>query len=259
MYDFAPEKTRCLVYDDFCIAIRLSFCEFINHKKEKIMEPIRRLHLLFPVAVLLGMFVAVSAAPAKEPIARIRKMDGTVKVNGESAVPGTPLADGALVQTGAKAFCRIRFADESVFHLYESSRVIVTAEENERNLGLFSGSLAGVVNRLKTLAGGRKRIYRVTTTTAAAGVRGTLFYVRVEDEYSTYICNCNGTLHLSDAQGGNQTVFKAKHHQGVRYKGSNGDIESNPANMAGHTDQEMEALAATLGITVDWGISGSTH
>jgi hypothetical protein len=29
MYAFAPEKTRYLVYDDFCIAIRLSFCEFI--------------------------------------------------------------------------------------------------------------------------------------------------------------------------------------------------------------------------------------
>jgi hypothetical protein len=25
MYDFAPEKTRCLVYGDFCLAIRLSF------------------------------------------------------------------------------------------------------------------------------------------------------------------------------------------------------------------------------------------
>jgi hypothetical protein len=54
MYDFAPEKTRCLVYDDFCIAIRLIFCGSIIKRKTTV-----RVYASVSAALLFIFLIAV--------------------------------------------------------------------------------------------------------------------------------------------------------------------------------------------------------
>jgi branched-chain amino acid transport system substrate-binding protein len=87
MHAFAPVKARCLVYDDFCLAIRLSFCDFIKNEKEEAMKK-----CVLIVSVLVFLFTAATAAVAAE----------TIKIGLMAPLTGFAAADGLSVHNSVK-------------------------------------------------------------------------------------------------------------------------------------------------------------
>ena len=85
-----------------------------------------------------------------------------------------------------------------------------------------------------------------------AGVRGTCFFVKVEDDNSTYVCCCNGSLHLEGVVGEFSKNIAGSHHREVRVTRAGGETEVSSAPLLYHTDEDVEAIAAKIGETIDW-------
>ena len=85
-----------------------------------------------------------------------------------------------------------------------------------------------------------------------AGVRGTCFLVKVEDDNNTYICCCNGAIHLEGAGGEFTRNLAAPHHREVRITRSGTGLSMTAAPMLYHTDEDVEAIAARIGEKIDW-------
>ena len=94
--------------------------------------------------------------------------------------------------------------------------------------------------------------FRITTSNAVAGVRGTCFFVKVEDDDNTFICCCNGTLHLEGTGGAFTAEPAGSHHEELRVTRSQRGISVAAAPLLYHTDADVEAIAARIGETIDW-------
>jgi hypothetical protein len=113
-----------------------------------------------------------------------------------------------------------------------------------------------VLDRLQELAGSPS--FEVRTHTAVGGVRGTVFFVSVESEESTYICTCNGETDLSgssdDADRADRasTAVDADYHTAYRFVQEGATVSYQSAPLLYHTDEEMDTLAAKIGVTIPW-------
>ena len=85
-----------------------------------------------------------------------------------------------------------------------------------------------------------------------AGVRGTCFLVKVEDDNNTYICCCNGSIHLEGTAGEFTRNLAAPHHREVRVTKSATGLSMAAAPMLYHSDADVEAIAARIGEKIDW-------
>jgi hypothetical protein len=94
--------------------------------------------------------------------------------------------------------------------------------------------------------------FTIKTSTTAAGVRGTCFLVKVEDDNNTYICCCNGAIRLEGDGGQFSQNLAAPHHREVRVTRSDTGLSLNAAPLLYHTDGDVEAIAARIGETIDW-------
>ena len=92
----------------------------------------------------------------------------------------------------------------------------------------------------------------LSSSTAVAGVRGTCFFIAVEDDNHTYICACNGLIHLEGAGGAFTQNLASSHHAELRVTRSDSGISVNAAPLEYHNDGDVEAIAARIGETIDW-------
>ena len=76
--------------------------------------------------------------------------------------------------------------------------------------------------------------------------------MKAESEESSYICACNGILHLQDEAGGNDQIVESAHHAAYRYIDRDGEIVTESAPVLFHTDEMMELGASRIGETIDW-------
>ena len=92
---------------------------------------------------------------------------------------------------------------------------------------------------------------RVTTVTAALGIRGTGFYVE-SDPALTYFCTCYGTTDVAaNADPGSKTTVESKHHDRPLYIVNDAERGKNIRNapFINHTDQELALIEALVGRT----------
>jgi hypothetical protein len=94
--------------------------------------------------------------------------------------------------------------------------------------------------------------FSIATSTAVAGVRGTCFFIAVEDDDHTYICACNGQIRLEGAGQSFTQNLASSHHQELRVSRSASGISVGAAPLEYHTDGDVEAIAARIGETIDW-------
>lgn len=89
-----------------------------------------------------------------------------------------------------------------------------------------------------------KARFWVRTPAAALAVRGTEFYVDARSEVETYLCLCSGALSVTRPSGrrGKPLELTAGHHTAVFLRSGKAGMESSPAPMEGHTDDELESL-----------------
>ncbi len=182
----------------------------------------------------------------------IEYLEGEVLVNGAQAEIGQEITMGATVQTGEDSFCEIVFAGKNIFRIQEQSTASLEIDEIQGSITLKQGAMAAVFTKLQTLSasGGT---FRVQTPTAVAGVRGTAFFIKVEDADSTYICTCNGVLGIEDAEQGNRRTVKSEHHRAYRFSRGTGGIRMRRAPRLYHNNATMNVLAAKIRVRIPWG------
>ena len=200
--------------------------------------------------MVLAAAVAVLPARAAEK-ASIAYLEGTVTLNGSPASVGDDVPAGALVQTGADSLCQIVFNARNIIHIAADTTLRLDPALVSRGATLQKGTIAMVLRNLAPAGPGDIR-FTIKTATTVAGVRGTCFLVKVEDDNNTYICCCNGSIHLEGAAGQFTRNLAATHHREVRITKSDAGLSVAPAPMLYHTDADVEAIAARIGEKIDW-------
>jgi hypothetical protein len=197
-------------------------------------------------------FFALGAAAFAADRASIVYIEGDVTMNGSPAAVGDDVQPGAVLVTAKDSACQVVFNTKNIVHMAAGTTLRFDGKALSRGATLQKGAVAMVLRGLAAPAAGDELRFSIRTSTAVAGVRGTCFFVEVEDQDTTYICACNGSLHL-EGEGGQFTQnLAASHHREVRVTRSATGIAVNAAPMEHHTDGDVESVAARIGESVDW-------
>ena len=115
---------------------------------------------------------------------------------------------------------------------------------------LRQGALTLVLKSLVATATGDS--FLVRTPSAVAGVRGTSFFLKVESPTSTYVCACNGDVHVLGVDGSSLRDLAASHHKAVRIEGTGGTPQVTDSTLLYHSDADLQNVATDVGVTIDW-------
>lgn len=204
------------------------------------------------VAIALVLFACCGAALAADK-ASIIYVDGEVTMNGSPATVGDDVQPGATIKTGSDGLCEVVFNRKNIIHITSSTILTFDREVLSRGATLRGGAIAMVLRNLGPFARNPGELrFRIQTSTAVAGVRGTCFFVKVEDDNDTYICCCNGSLHIAGPSGEFTKNIAGSHHREVRVTRSDAGLSVSAAPLLYHTDADVEAIAAKIGETIDW-------
>ena len=183
--------------------------------------------------------MSILVDPQKEAFAQARfagktlvESRGDVLVNGKPATKGSPVAPGDVVETG-KGARAVYLIDDNVFLQRQNSRVEF-GNSVETFLRIVTGGLLSVFGK-----GGSRKI---TTPTAAIGIRGTGCYIET-DEKKTYFCLCFGSVDLQPVNG-QPSTFETTHHEKPLWIE---DGKTRSARVVNHTDAEVIMLEALAG------------
>lgn len=196
-----------------------------------------RMLSLFAALLIFSSFLCKKEAFS----GKVMFLSGSVKISGNTAAIEQIVKPGDEIITGEKGLCVIVFNDKNIIRIESKSRVKIDGY----NIDLREGTFLSVLKKLG-------KSFKITTPTTTASIRGTTFYVKVEDPDNTYFCDCNGIITVSDAEGKNKEELRASHHKGVRVSRKDGALSISDAGMLYHTDKDMERIAGKIGVTIDW-------
>jgi hypothetical protein len=202
------------------------------------------------IAVTLALALTAAAAFGADT-ASIVYTEGEVTMNGAPAVVGDNVPAGALIITAKDAVCQVVFNKRNIVHMAAGTTLRFDENALSRGATLKAGAIAMVLRNLAPAPAGELR-FSIRTPTAVAGVRGTCFFVKVEDENDSYICACNGALRLEGEGGSFTQNLAASHHREVRVSRTAAGITVSAAPLEYHTDGDVETVAARIGETIDW-------
>lgn len=187
--------------------------------------------------------------PAAETTARVEYLEGEVHVDDNTATIGETLAAGARIRTGADGIVEIVFGSGNALRLEENTTLTLDLADPSNGIDLERGTFAAVFEGLETIGVGPERTLRVNTPTTIAGVRGTVFFVRVESEESTYVCTCHGELTFDD---GDLTI-RAARHSARRFVRTADGVQVEDAAEEYHDSASLNAVADVVNVTIAWG------
>lgn len=177
----------------------------------------------------------------------VKYLEGEVSINGAIAQLRSVVSDNDIIKTGKNSYCDVVFNKGNIFHLEPDTVIVI--KMSETRFEIKSGAMAAVFSRLKNILP-KKKMLTLHTPSASAGIRGTVFYIRVEDQNNSYICTCNGTLELNS---GTKSFWNtSKHHKAFRFTKENDSIKVSSAGLLYHTDAEMDHLAGEINTTIPW-------
>lgn len=70
---------------------------------------------------------------------------------------------------------------KDIFKIFENSEAVLDLDSQEKSINLKSGAISNLIKKLDALRDKFRPRYTVATAIAVAGVRGTAFFVKVED------------------------------------------------------------------------------
>jgi hypothetical protein len=202
------------------------------------------------IAVVLALALSAAAASGADT-ASIVYIEGEVAMNGAPASVGDDVPAGALITTAADSVCQVVFNRRNIVHMAAGTTLRFDEKSLSRGATLRSGAIAMVLRNLAPAPAGELR-FSIRTPTTVAGVRGTCFFVKVEDENNSYICACNGAIRLEGDGGAFTQSLASSHHREVRVSRSAAGITVSAAPLEYHTDGDVEAVAARIGESIDW-------
>lgn len=181
----------------------------------------------------------------------VEYLEGQVHLNDLTIELGATVHPESVLRTANDSLCEVHFFDQNIFRVLEKTVVHFNLTQLELIFNIKSGAFAAVFEKLNALEG---RSLKVQSPVTAAGIRGTAFFIKVENNASTYVCACNGTLSLSPSGGSEDDAFilQAKHHAARRIvrRGDRTVVETAP--LLYHSDEGMNQLAAKINMTINW-------
>ncbi len=222
-------------------------------RTEEPEDPRRRLLVR---ALALGLLAAsvpgearpqglLGSRPGRLPPGRsIYRIEGEAFVNDRAAGLATPIAPGDTVRTGPGGEIAFVVGGHAMLARGATTVVIERGGRDEsialRGLRLLSGALLSV---------SRDSRFRLRTTMATIGIRGTGFYAEAEPD-RTYFCTCYGTTDVeADADPASRETIEASYHDRPVYI-----LRDAPAGRAiraapfiNHTDEELALVEALVG------------
>lgn len=163
---------------------------------------------------------------------RISYVSGRVTVNGGAVSSGEPVVSGDVISTGPGSEADVEIRDVSIFHIKENTRVELESLLTRPALRVARGWFLTIVKR--------KTPFQVQTPTVLAGVRGTVFFLRVYDEERTYLCNCNGKIDLYDAASGRELRgVSSVYHTAFQLSRANGGVQIERSRLLYHEDPDI--------------------
>jgi hypothetical protein len=212
--------------------------------QDNLLKPERRAFLtkflLIGGVGLFGLSETIGRAHAmgtfKLPVG-MQKVQGTVKINGETARVGSAVKPGDVITTGPDSMA-VFVIGKDVYLIRENSLVDLESESAEAFKKRLVDVLRIVNGKMLAVFGkGRKRL---EMPTAIAGVRGSGIYVESEPE-RTYICTCYGHVDITPRAAPDlRETVRTRHHETPRYVYAAGRkklIEAAP--VINHTDEEL--------------------
>lgn len=208
-----------------------------------------RIFFLILISVVAGPGGTAFAASSQ---GEISYLEGQVTVDNVPAAIGDAVPLGATIRTAAVSLCEIVFREKNILRLGDQTTFVFNPSNLQVGSDLQKGALTLVLKNLVTGAAGDHSFF-VRTPTAAAGVRGTSFFVKVEDANTTYICMCNGAATIDGGADPAGFDLESSHHAAYRLSTSGrGATSVSKAPLLYHTDEDMEGLAAKIGVSIDW-------
>ena len=205
------------------------------------------------IGALALILFAICAPVFSADKASIIYIEGDVTMNGSPASVGDDVQPGATIETAPDAVCQVVFNRKNIVHVAGGTVLTFDPKVLSQGATLQKGAIAMVLRNLGKVVGKPDELrFRITTSNAVAGVRGTCFFVKIEDDDNTFICCCNGSLHLDNAAGDSLRNLAGSHHQEVRVSRSATGVSVASAPLIYHTDGDVEAIAARIGETIDW-------
>ncbi|OHD81802.1 MAG: hypothetical protein A3J97_00015 [Spirochaetes bacterium RIFOXYC1_FULL_54_7] len=192
--------------------------------------------------------------PGQTPVplqARIEVVfiEGEVLINGQEPELGDRLGTNFVIQTGKGARCDIVFNSGNALSVGQNALADFDFANQVASVRVDRGGLSSVLKKLTQITD--TDAFTVQTATAVAGVRGTSFCVWVDDS-SSYICACNGIVHVQDSTGGNDEVLEAAHHTARYFSKTGAAIDKETAGMRHHTDDSLQSVASRIGHVINW-------
>ena len=150
-------------------------------------------------------FILFSTFVQAEPIAIVLKARGKVTmthaVSGKisSVKTGTRLYAGSKIVTKSKSFAAIKFIDDgSLVRIRPNSTCTV---EGKRQKSGFFKNLFLEVGTIFSQVVQQKGVFRITTPTSVASVKGTAFWTKQEFKGGTYYFGEEGVVEISNKKG----------------------------------------------------------
>ena len=156
--------------------------------------------------ILMVLLFIGGVLQANEKVAVIVKLNGEVRVTAAksfksaAAKKGQILQDGDIIETGAEAYCAIKFLDDkSLLRIRENSSC--TIEGKREGKSIIKNIFVEVGSFFLSLFEQPKK-FTVSTPTSVASVKGTKFWViqRAQSGETRYICT-EGSVEVSNKAG----------------------------------------------------------
>ncbi len=182
----------------------------------------------------------------------ISSYSGIVTVNGGTVKSsGFKIEFGNIIETGTDSHCDLIINEKNIIRISPRSRLVFNISEKSNELIFEKGQIAAVIRKQFT----DKGQFTITTPSSTADVRGTSFFIKVENDKRTYFCVCNGSVTLrGKGDAGSETVTAAR-HSARRFtldkKTGFVTIDRDPGLLY-HNSTELESLAAKINETIDW-------
>lgn len=215
-----------------------------NTLRRRWLKTAAALGLLGPAGIS-GLIQEALAKGDVPVIAGINSLDGTATVNGKPAKIGTPVKPGDRVATGPKSFAVV-VVGKDAYLLRENSTVVLEAAKSQPDVLAQVLILTGKVLSVLEKRPLDKRVqYRLPNATI--GIRGTGFYVEVQDARS-YFCLCYGEAAIDGKGMSEPKIVKTTHHEMPLWLDDRGGtMKAEPGPFMNHTDEELIMLEKLTG------------
>lgn len=149
--------------------------------------------------IFLFIFVIYGYAYGAEKIGKVEEIKGTAEAFRTEGIIklniNDPIFEKDTLRTRANSLLKVKFNDGKVIILTEKTKFTIDSYSKDKEFNTIRGGIRSIVEKL-----GKDESFKIKTTTAVAGIRGTDFAVLLfGEEMSVYVFS--GTVNVQNPYG----------------------------------------------------------